>query len=149
MDTGILVSDIISAHESESPHLIEMMRWFTVPVVTLCAWLSIIIICLRPFSFVENEYIQRLFYFTSVSRTTLMKYIHKLPRTVEVKIAETFPSIFAIVVDGCSWADTHSFSIYPFFPTEKWYGYTVVLLSFGRVDDEDRFDAGSIEKLFY
>lgn len=84
------------------------------------------------------------FYFTSVSRSTLMKYIQNLTRSVKGKTHKYCP----IVLQLCSTSgsqQTHItfLSMLPFLPKPD--TDMVVLLSFGSVDDEYLLDAESIE----
>ena len=92
-----------------------------------------VVMCLLPFSIVDNNNMRRFFSFAGICRNTLTKYVHKLVLTVEHKISLTLPGKFALIFDGWSCGSTHYVAVYASYPSESAYGYSTALLSFGPV----------------
>ena len=104
-------------------------------------WLECVTICLRPFSFCENVVIRRHFRHESISRGSLINYMHRLTKIVERKIEGLLPDRLAIVFDGWAGGDTHFVSVFATFPANNKQGYDRVFLACSPMENEECLDA--------
>ena len=103
-------------------------------------WLEWTIMGGNNFSFVSNEINRRYSELTSISKTTLMKFIFELSKAVEQKVAADLPDSSGFVIDGWSFtsASTHYLAVFAVYPDEKQEGKRkLVLLAFSLLLEED------------
>ena len=74
---------------------------------TIHDWIEWICMELRPFSFVESEYVKKNVKLEAISKNTLQKYMHLLTKKVEQEIIKAMPEKIALIVDGWTSGSTH------------------------------------------
>ena len=90
---------------------------------------------LRPFSFVESEYVKKNVKLEAISKNTLQKYMHLLTKKVEQEIIKAMPEKIALIVDGWTSGSTHYLGVMASF-CDMDQNVEVPLLAFSPLIDE-------------
>ena len=93
-------------------------------------WVCLEWVCvgLKPFSFVEDEHTKKYTNLAPITVPTLKKYMDKVTKAVELKIAEQLPERFTLAIDGWTKGTTHFVAIFASYPHED--TYATALLTF-------------------
>ena len=62
---------------------------------------------LRPFSFVESDYVKKNVKLEAISKKTLQKYMQLLIAKKEQEIIKAMPEKFSLLVNGWTYGSTH------------------------------------------
>ena len=102
---------------------------------TIHDWIEWICMELRPFSFVESEYVKKNVKLEAISKNTLQKYMHLLTKKVEQEIIKAMPEKIALIVDGWTSGSTHYLGVMASF-CDMDQNVEVPLLAFSPLIDE-------------
>lgn len=105
------------------------------------AWIEAVVLCLQPFSFVENRIMRKHFNHENISVDSLMKYMHLLTKLVESHIGTMLPDKFCVVFDGWAGGDTHYVAVFATFTSNMPFGFNYELLALAPMGDEDSLNA--------
>ena len=92
------------------------------------ALLKRVCVGLKPFSLVEDEHTKKYTNLAPITVPTLKKYMDKVTKAVELKIAEQLPERFTLAIDGWTKGTTHFVAIFASYPHED--TYATALLTF-------------------
>lgn len=109
--------------------------------VKVNGWMEYIVHNLLPFDSCEKKTITTHIKYAPMALNTFMKYIERLMRHVEKKVASLLPEKFAVVFDGWSHGGTYYVAIFATYPSEENTGYSSTLLSFSPLGDEKTHSA--------
>ena len=112
---------------------------FTRTGLNLYGWIDWICVDLLPFSFVEKELTRKYSKLTSISRNTLLKYMEKLTKQVEINIAKELPEKFSLIIDGWTCSSTHFVGLFASYSSVQ--GYSTAMLAFSPLANETSFTA--------
>ena len=102
---------------------------------TIHDWIEWICMELRPFSFVESEYVKKNVKLEAISKNTLQKCMHLLTKKVEQEIIKAMPEKIALIVDGWTSGSTHYLGVMASF-CDMDQNVEVPLLAFSPLIDE-------------
>ena len=104
-------------------------------------WLELIIKALLPFSTVTNPYFRSFSQYQSISMNTLIKYMDKLVKKVEQRIADLLPNKFAILFDAWGAGSTHYIALFVTFTNDETRKVEKILLAFSPFQRETSLNA--------
>lgn len=96
----------------------------------------------REFQFCEKELVRKYSKLEPISCNSLMKYIDLLVKNVELKIKNSLPSKFGLVLDGWTDKSTHYIAVFAIFPSDS--NRREILLAFSPLLDESDLTADSV-----
>lgn len=91
-------------------------------------WSECVILGLHPFSFCEEKVIPCHYKHDSISRNTVLSYMHELFLIVEENVSHLLPDKCSIVFDGWAGGDTNDVGLFSTYPDKTFTGYTKLLL---------------------
>ncbi len=104
--------------------------FFRPKVISAHEWIEFVTAAILPFSVVENHSFQKQSKFQLIHRSSLMKYVSKLTRSVESKIRTFLPENFVLLFDGWTEGNTHFVALFASLLTSNPCGYRTFLLGF-------------------
>eukprot|EP00171_Calliarthron_tuberculosum_P001888 IDg1888t1 len=111
-------------------------------------WFDLVINCMLPFSFVQNQVAHEHVKHGQMSLSTFMRYLPILTRHVEEKIRNKLPEKFALVFDGWTSGSTHFLAVFASYSNIEPGECSVRLLAFSPFEDESTFNADNHVKFF-
>ena len=134
-------ADICSTSQGASSTSFTSIATWSKRTEKIHAWIEMVVEGLEPFSFVKRPSIRRNVKVASISTKTLVKYMDKLVKRVELVITDLLPEKFAIAFDGWSAASSHFVCVFATFPFSGKSGYRKCLLGFSPFEDETELAA--------
>jgi hypothetical protein len=111
--------------------------------VKIFNWLTWIVHCNLPFSFIEEEPTKLFSNIKSLDVETLKKYMFLVAQELDVTIKNSLPDKFGLVIDGWSEKSVKYFSLFAEFPDPKTLNKESVMLSISPLFDETNSTAAN------